>query len=99
MFIIIFFYIYCQVIARYLWMNNTIKEAIDAPRIHHQLFPMVLEYQFGVTKPVIEGLKVLGHKTSRYRGRGSVVCALVQINGTIYANADFRRAGDVRGIN
>ncbi|CAN7937637.1 unnamed protein product, partial [Ixodes hexagonus] len=28
-----------QVVMRTLWMNHTIKEAIDAPRVHHQLFP------------------------------------------------------------
>ncbi|KAM7296127.1 scoloptoxin SSD20-like [Ixodes scapularis] len=28
-----------QVVMRALWMNHTIKEAIDAPRVHHQLFP------------------------------------------------------------
>ncbi|XP_075527125.1 scoloptoxin SSD20-like [Dermacentor variabilis] len=26
-----------QVVMRSLWMNHTVKEAIDAPRIHHQL--------------------------------------------------------------
>ncbi|XP_057321859.1 scoloptoxin SSD14-like isoform X2 [Microplitis mediator] len=87
------------VMARTLWMNNTIKEAIDAPRIHHQLFPMTAGYQFGVLKSVIDGLKKLGHETARYRGRGSVVCAIEQINGTIYGNADYRRDGDVRGID
>lgn len=85
--------------ARTLWMNNTIKEAIDAPRIHHQLFPITAGYQFGVLKSVIDGLKKLGHQTARYRGRGSVVCAIEQINGTIYGNADYRRNGDVRGID
>ncbi|XP_034946498.1 glutathione hydrolase 1 proenzyme-like isoform X2 [Chelonus insularis] len=87
------------VIARILWIKDTVKEAVDAPRIHHQLLPMKLEYQYGIMKPIIEGLQKLGHITSRYRGRGSVVCALIQVNGTIYANADYRRAGDVSGIN
>ena len=73
------------------------KEAIDAPRIHHQLYPMEVSYEYGVPKPVIEGLKALGHKTSRYRTRGSIVCALAKFNKTIYANADYRKGGDVFG--
>ncbi|RZF42625.1 hypothetical protein LSTR_LSTR001420 [Laodelphax striatellus] len=44
-------------------------------------------------------LQKLGHKMSRYRDRGSVVCSLVQNNGTIYANADYRKKGEVYGMN
>ncbi|XP_074116138.1 scoloptoxin SSD14-like isoform X1 [Cotesia typhae] len=87
------------VMARTLWMNNTIKEAIDAPRIHHQLYPMKVGYQYGVLKSVVEGLQKLGHKTARYRGRGSVVCAIEKLNDLLYGNADYRRNGGVSGIN
>ncbi|KAI4497650.1 hypothetical protein M0802_007190 [Mischocyttarus mexicanus] len=65
-----------QVIAKILWMGNTVKEAVDAPRIHHQLFPAEVAYEYGVPKQVIDGLKNLGYKTSRYRKRGSVVCVI-----------------------
>ncbi|XP_014208314.1 glutathione hydrolase 1 proenzyme [Copidosoma floridanum] len=86
------------VLARYLWLGNTLKEAVDAPRVHHQLFPMEVAYEFGVPKDVVRGLRALGHKTARYRDRGSVICALAKSNGTIYANADHRKGGDVFGI-
>lgn len=72
---------------------------MDAARIHHQLFPMKVEYEYGVPKQVIDGLKDLGHKTMRYRDRGSVVCGLARINGTIFANADYRKGGDVYGTD
>lgn len=88
-----------QVIARHLWMKNSIKEAVDAARIHHQLFPMEVSYEFGVTRPLLEGLMKLGHRILRYRDRGSVVCAVARINGTIYANADYRKTGDIYGID
>ena len=39
-----------QVALRNLWFNETIKEAIDAPRIHHQLFPMELAYECGTPR-------------------------------------------------
>lgn len=88
-----------QVIAKILWMGQTVKEAVDAPRIHHQLFPTEMYYEYGIPKQVIDGLKSLGYKTSRYRERGSVVCVIFAHNGTIYANADFRKGGDVYGID
>lgn len=34
-----------EVIARVLWLGQNIKEAIDAPRFHHQLVPNVLQYE------------------------------------------------------
>lgn len=37
-----------QILMRILWMGQDIKEAIDAPRIYHQLVPNVLEYEYGV---------------------------------------------------
>lgn len=33
------------VASRALWMNETIKEAMDAPRIYNQLVPNVVEYE------------------------------------------------------
>lgn len=47
---------------------------------------------------IVEGLHKRGHKVSRYRNRISVVCAIAQYNGTILANADYRKMGDVRGF-
>ncbi|EFN71634.1 Gamma-glutamyltranspeptidase 1 [Camponotus floridanus] len=87
-----------QVIAKILWMKQTVKEAVDSARIHHQLFPPVIAYEYGVPKQVIDGLKRLGHTTKRYRERGSVVCVILYENSTIFANADYRKGGDVYGI-
>ncbi len=36
-----------QSIIRNLWFGETIKEAIDSPRMHHQLFPMKFQYEKG----------------------------------------------------
>ncbi|XP_063904513.1 scoloptoxin SSD14-like isoform X3 [Zophobas morio] len=86
------------VIMRTLWFHQNIKEAVDAPRIHHQLYPMEVQYEYGVLQQVIDGLEAMGHKTSRYKDAGSIICALLKKSDAIYANADFRKGGDVYGI-
>ncbi|XP_016766953.1 glutathione hydrolase 1 proenzyme isoform X2 [Apis mellifera] len=88
-----------QIIAKIIWMNQTVKEAVDAPRIHHQLFPPEMNYEYGVPKPVIDNLQKFGHVTSRYRVRGSVACVIFTENNTVYANADYRKGGDVYGLD
>lgn len=88
------------VVARHLWLGQDIKQAIDAPRFHHQIFPMKVEYEFGNLAGVVEGLRAKGHTMQRYTSRGSIICALSRDNDTIiFANADFRKGGDVFGID
>lgn len=36
-----------QVIMRVFWFNQNVKEAVDYPRIHHQLYPMEVQYEYG----------------------------------------------------
>lgn len=36
-----------KVIARILWFKQNIKEAVDYPRLHHQIFPMEVAYEYG----------------------------------------------------
>lgn len=85
--------------AKIIWMNQTVKEAVDAPRIHHQLVPPNVSYEYGVPKQIIDVLKKIGHKTARYRIRGSVACIIYTKNNTVYGNADFRKEGDVYGVD
>lgn len=85
-------------IIRTLWLGQDVKEAVDAPRIHHQLVPMEVEYEYGNQEQLIKGLEAIGHKTKRYHYRGSIICAIQQNSSAIYANADFRKAGDVFGF-
>ncbi|CAG9773821.1 unnamed protein product [Ceutorhynchus assimilis] len=82
-------------IVRSLWFGENIKEVVDAPRLHHQLYPMRAMYEYGMLKPIVDGLESLGHQM--LRGVNSVICALKKTNSTIYANADYRKGGDVFG--
>ncbi|KOB66355.1 putative gamma glutamyl transpeptidase [Operophtera brumata] len=88
-----------QVAMRVLWFGQTLKEAVDEARIHHQLYPMNAEYQFGITDDIVSGLRRKGHGMSRYPGRGSTMCALFRNRTGIFANADFRKGGEVAGMD
>lgn len=48
---------------------------------------------------IVKGLRAKGHGLIRYKGRGSVVCAMFRNGTAIYANSDFRKGGDVAGLN
>ncbi len=46
---------------RTLWLQDSIKDAIDAPRIHHQLFPNVIVHEH--TFPQVNNeLKITSHQ-------------------------------------
>ncbi len=39
-----------QVALRTLWLQEDVKAAVDARRVHHQLMPMRVDYEEGLTK-------------------------------------------------
>ncbi|XP_045536407.1 glutathione hydrolase 1 proenzyme isoform X2 [Papilio machaon] len=84
---------------RKLWFRQTIKQAVDEARLHHQIFPMNAQYEYGIPQDIIKGLRAKGHGMERYPGRGSIICAMYRNRTGIYANADFRKGGDVAGID
>ncbi|XP_025191906.1 glutathione hydrolase 1 proenzyme-like [Melanaphis sacchari] len=82
-----------------LWYNKTLKEAIDKPRIFHQLLPMEVQYEYGTTRNVIQKLKDIGHTVIRLPNiRYSAATAIAKsISGMIEAMPDFRRPGNSSG--
>ena len=89
-----------QVIYRMVYMGQSVKEAVDARRLHHQLVPMRIVYEEGVTRWLVDGLRGVGHEVSKSRVGGSIIQA-VQVDretGDITANADFRKGGTVAGF-
>ncbi|KAJ6638689.1 Scoloptoxin SSD14, partial [Pseudolycoriella hygida] len=49
-------------ILRHLYWNESLVDAINAHRIHHQLIPMRLEYDDGLSSTLVNGLKANGHE-------------------------------------
>ncbi|XP_037560666.1 scoloptoxin SSD14 isoform X3 [Dermacentor silvarum] len=85
------------VIMRTLWQRNSIKEAIDYPRLHHQLIPNHLMVESYFPKAYVEELQKLGHKVTYPKGRFSIMMGVSKHNGRLYANSDFRKGGTVDG--
>ncbi|XP_017063699.1 glutathione hydrolase 1 proenzyme [Drosophila eugracilis] len=85
-------------LVRILWQRANIKTAIDANRIHHQMLPNVLLYEYGLLQSYVKSLEDKGHRCERYENRGSVICGITQHNDTIWANTDFRKPGGVSGF-
>lgn len=83
-----------QTVIRTMLFHQTVKEAVDAPRIHHQFIPFSVEYEDSVPHQVIDAL------TNDFKQvnmtpivkQASVVQALIHDeDGFIHGNSDFRR--------
>lgn len=86
-------------ILRHLYFGDNIKEAIDAPRIHHQLFPNESTYEHDFPRDILNGLELLGHTVSELTGRGGVVQAVSRgHDNRLYSNADYRKQGATDGF-
>ncbi|XP_029177745.1 glutathione hydrolase 1 proenzyme-like isoform X3 [Nylanderia fulva] len=83
--------------ALHLLSNYNIKEAIDARRLHHQLFPMNVENEKYFCPDTLNYLNKVGHNITTYSGIGSAITAVSKENGLLTANSDYRRQGSVAG--
>ncbi|KAI1722382.1 gamma-glutamyltranspeptidase domain-containing protein [Ditylenchus destructor] len=88
-----------KVIARVLTMNETIKQAIDAPNIYNQFVPNQTVYEEHTPKELTEDLvKLFDQHVRNFTSdddRGIVQAIYRSDDGFLYANGDFRRASNV----
>jgi len=84
---------------RNLWFNENLKNATDAIRVHHQLFPMKIQYEKGFNMDMVSKLQALGHDTISYPYGASVTSGVARTaDGTLFANTDIRKGGAVAGF-
>lgn len=82
---------------RTMWMYQNIKKAIDSPRLHHQLIPPELMIEPTFPPDEAEELMKKGHNITIVKTRFSVIMGVRREGGRLYANADYRKGGDVDG--
>uniref|UniRef100_T1JME8 Uncharacterized protein n=1 Tax=Strigamia maritima TaxID=126957 RepID=T1JME8_STRMM len=87
-----------QAVIRTLWIGDTIKEAIDARRLHHQLLPNEIQLEEGFPEAISRKLRRMGHRAVVHAAKGSSVVAIHKHpDGSIHACADFRKDGSTAG--
>ncbi|KAB7504311.1 putative inactive gamma-glutamyltranspeptidase 4 [Armadillidium nasatum] len=84
---------------RNLWFGKDIKESVDSRRLHHQLYPMILQYEEGFDQDVVKSLEDIGHVTDEFQIGSSIVSGIaLGEDGKIYANSDWRKTPTVDGV-
>ncbi len=76
-----------------------IRQAVNAPRVHHQHLPDRIQYEEGGLSPaVLSALEALGHEvTARSSHIGDVQAVLVLLDGNLLGASDHRRGGTAVG--
>ena len=88
-----------QTIVRVLYYDDSIKTAIDAPRLHEQLFPNTSFYEGNFPENLLNGLEAKGHRLRQLKERESCVTGHhVADDGNKYGNTDFFKGGSVDGL-
>ncbi|XP_054933759.1 scoloptoxin SSD20-like [Dermacentor andersoni] len=78
--------------------DMSVEEAVEAPRLHHQLLPNVVVYEQHFSEEVLESLRRRGHVVRPMERRPAAVNAIARAQDrVIYAVADFRKGGIVDG--
>ena len=88
-----------QIILNVINFNMDIQEAVDAPRIHHQWLPDVINYEtYTFSRDVAMRLNEFGHSLHEYGGYKSEAHAiLIDENGLMTGAADPRFEGKAAG--
>lgn len=73
-----------------LFQDTNLKQAIDYPRLHNQLKPNITSYERSWPKEYIDALKERGHIFEEKQSI-AIVTACKVVNGSIFANSDYRK--------
>ncbi|ETN59664.1 gamma-glutamyltranspeptidase 1 [Anopheles darlingi] len=86
-----------MLILRTIYFKQSLCDAINAPRLHHQLAPMQVQYEKEFDKTLISGLASRGHKVveSQDDSGFAALTAIFKRGSYISAAYDRRRAGSV----
>ncbi|HEX4414421.1 MAG TPA: gamma-glutamyltransferase, partial [Lacipirellulaceae bacterium] len=80
-------------IMRVLDYQQSLPEAVDGRRIHHQWRPNVVSYERGLDGSVVEGLRKRGHNVEELESGGRTQAIGLDASGKLVGVAD-PRTGD-----
>ncbi|CAG8583886.1 12319_t:CDS:10 [Dentiscutata erythropus] len=91
-----------QVLTNVYEFNMDVLSAVNAPRVHQQLLPNVLEMESGFDYELVNDLLKIGHVIQLHNVYDRRFACAVQIvrkfkNGTIHAASDYRKVGFAAG--
>lgn len=80
-----------QFLWRVLYTNATLKQAIDAPRLHHPLVPDILYAEYKFPGVILQKLHTTGYTLETLRTNSSLVGLQRDVyNSTLLYNEDYR---------
>lgn len=85
------------VLFKTLYLDETIKMAIDDLRIHHQLYPNHIFYEKSFPPIILDKLQEFGHKVRPEVEESAFQGITRSEDGAIFANMDFRKGGSIGG--
>ncbi|KAG9321475.1 hypothetical protein KVV02_007274 [Mortierella alpina] len=74
--------------------GQNIMEAIENPRIHHQLMPNVVDIEKGYSRSETQFLRSAGHNVTlfdRVEAKAEIQAVMRDVDGYIYASSDTRK--------
>lgn len=80
--------------------NYNVMEAVEAPRVHHQLMPNVVDIESGFASAEIKFLGTRGHNVTVsdiLLAKAEVQAVMREIDGLLYAASDSRKHGVAAG--
>jgi gamma-glutamyltranspeptidase/glutathione hydrolase len=84
-------------ILRQIDQEQSLADAVDRPRIHHQWRPNVVTYEEGLDQSVVEGLRTRGHKLDGVTGAGRTQAIAATDDGKLIGTSDPRGHGKALG--
>ncbi|KAG0244981.1 hypothetical protein BGX31_008201 [Mortierella sp. GBA43] len=89
-----------QVILNIYNHNYNVMEAVEAPRVHHQLMPNVVDIESGYDLLEVDFLETRGHNVTVsdiLLAKAEVQAVMRDMNGLVYAASDSRKHGIAAG--
>ena len=93
---IIIFYILLQTVVNQLWLSRGISNAVNDPRVHHQLFPntvIIEELPYTIPIRIQDGLRARKHNITIESYFASVQAVVREKDEEIFGKSDPRKYG------